>query len=143
MDADADIQARWRQIKGTLERAGYTGIPDSPDPTGTIVDHEDLPKIGIWIMPDNTLPGMLEDYLSYLVPDGDGLFDRARRCVSEIPVEERRFIESHLTKALIHTWLAWQDDPGTPFGQAITKRYFESDGPHVQGLLDWLTRLFA
>ena len=45
--------------------------------------------------------------------------------------------------SLIHTWLAWQDDPGRPFGQAVTKRYFDSDGPHVQGLLDWLTRLFA
>jgi len=57
--------------------------------------------------------------------------DRARRCVSEIPVEERRFVESYATKALIHTWLAWQDDPGTPLGQAITKRYFDADGPHV------------
>ncbi len=143
VDADADIQERWRQIRGTLERAGYTSIPDSPDPTGTIVDHDPLPRVGVWIMPDNTLPGMLEDYLSYLVPEGDALFERASRCVGEIPVEERRFIEAHFTKALIHTWLSWQDDPGTPFGQAITKRYFESDGPHVQGLLDWLTRLFA
>ena len=143
VDADADIQARWRQIKGTLERAGYTSIPDSPDPTGTIVDHEDLPRVGVWIMPDNTLPGMLEDYLSYLVPKGDGLFERAKRCVSEIPVEERRFIESYFTKAWIHTWLAWQDDPGTPLGQAITKRYFDADGPHVSALLAWLTRLFA
>jgi hypothetical protein len=143
VDADADIQARWRQIKGILERAGYISIPDSPDPTGTIVEHPDLPRVGVWIMPDNALPGVLEDYLSFLVPEGDVLFDRARRCVSEIPIEERRFIKSHFTKALIHTWLAWQDDPGTPFGQAITKRYFDSDGPHVQGLLDWLTRLFA
>jgi hypothetical protein len=94
-------------------------------------------------MPDNTLPGMLEDYLGYLVPPGDVLLDRARRCVSEIPVEERRFVETYATKALIHTWLAWQDDPGTPLGQAITKRYFDADGPHVNQLLAWLTRLFA
>jgi hypothetical protein len=108
-----------------------------------VIDHEDLPRVGVWDMPDNTLPGMLEDYLCFLVPAGDALFERAGRCVAEIPIDERRFAEAHLTKALIHTWLAWQDDPGTPLGQAITKRYFESEGPRVQGLLAWLTRLFA
>ena len=143
VDADADNQARWLEIKRTLERAGYNGIPDTPDPVGTVIDHVDLPRVGVWIMPNNTLPGMLEDYLCYLVPEGDTFFERARRCVDEIPVEERLFIAAHFTKALIHTWLAWQDDPGTPFGQAITKRYFDADGPRVQALLDWLTRLFA
>jgi hypothetical protein len=63
--------------------------------------------------------------------------------VDEIPVEERRFAAVHSVKALIHTWLAWQDDPGTPLGQAITKRYFDADAPHVDQLLAWLTRLFA
>jgi hypothetical protein len=143
VDADMDIQARWQAIKGILNRAGYAGTPDNPDPAGTIIHHEDLPRVGVWIMPNNTLPGMLEDYLRLLVPEGDVLFERARRCVDEIPEEERRFIAAHFTKALIHTWLAWQDDPGTPFGLAITKRYFDSDVPHVQGLLDWLSRLFA
>ena len=114
VDADADLQSRWQGIKRILERTGYDGIPDEPDRDGTILLHEDSPRVGIWIMPSNLLPGMLEDYLCYLVPEGDTLIDRARRCVDEIPVEERCFIESHLTKALIHTWLAWQDDPGTP-----------------------------
>lgn len=44
---------------------------------------------------------------------------------------------------MIHTWLAWQDDPGTPLGQAITKRYLDAEGPHVAAFLSWLTRLFA
>ena len=46
VDADADIQARWQEIKRTLERAGYTGMPDNPDLAGTIIDHEDLPRVG-------------------------------------------------------------------------------------------------
>jgi hypothetical protein len=71
------------------------------------------------------------------------LLDRARWCVDEIPGEERRFAEVHAVKALIHTWLAWQDGPGTPLGLAIAKRYFEPEGPHVHQLLAWLTRLFA
>jgi hypothetical protein len=143
VDADADIRTRWQEVKRLLNRAGYAGIPDDPDPAGTVVDHEDLPRVGIWIMPDNSLPGMLEDYLCFLVPAGDVLLDRARHCVSEIPADERRFVEAHATKALIHTWLAWREDPGTPLGQAITKRYFDPDCPHVSRLLAWLTRLFA
>jgi hypothetical protein len=143
VDADANVMARWQILKGTLNRAGYESAPDEPDPAGSIVDHEILPRVGVWIMPNNTLPGMLEDYLTFLVPAGDVLFERASRCISDIPVDERRFADVHSTKALIHTWLAWQEDPGTPLGLAITKRYFESDGPHVQAVLARLNRLFA
>lgn len=143
VNADVDIQSRWHEIKRTLIRARYGNVPSDPDPAGTVIDQEDLPRVGIWIMPNNVLPGMLEDYLCFLVPAGDALLDRARRCVDEIPAEERRFIHAHVTKALIHTWLAWQEKPGTPMGQAITKRYFDADGPHMTQLLAWLTRLFA
>jgi hypothetical protein len=143
VDADANAKIRWQFLKGTLNRAGYESTPDEPDPSGSIVDHEILPRVGVWIMPNNALPGMLEDYVRFFVPAGDLLFERAIRCVGEIPAEERRFAEHHSTKALIHTWLAWQEDPGTPLGLAITKRYFESDGPHVDAMLEWLRRLFV
>jgi hypothetical protein len=143
VDADANARVRWQSLKERLSRAGYGAVPDEPDPAGSIVDHEILPRVGVWIMPNNALPGMIEDYLTFLIPAGDVLFERANRCISDIPVEERRFADVHSTKALIHTWLAWQEDPGTPLGLAITKRYFESDGPHVQAVLAWLNRLFA
>ena len=69
VDADASIQSRWDSIKAILEKAGYPAVPDDPDPTGTVIDHEYLPRVGVWIMPDNSLPGMLEDYIRHLVPD--------------------------------------------------------------------------
>ena len=59
------------------------------------------------------------------------------------PKEERRFAEVHRSKALMHTWLAWQDDPGTPIGLAITKRYFDPETPHATAFVEWLSRLFA
>lgn len=118
-------------------------MPEVPDPSGTIIDDESLPRLGVWIMPDNVLPGMLEDYMAFLVPDGDPLLVRAGNCVDEIPAEERRFAAVHRSKALIHTWLSWQEDPGTPLGLAITKRYFESEARYVSEFLAWLTRLFA
>ncbi len=73
VDADEDIANRWRSIKGALRSAGYTDLPEQPDPTGTIVDHEDLPRLGVWIMPNNVLAGMLEDYMALLVPISDPL----------------------------------------------------------------------
>jgi len=94
-------------------------------------------------MPDNSMPGMLEDYLSFLVPPGDSLLELASHTLDAIPTEERRFADGHRSKALIHTWLAWQEDPGTPMGQAITKRYFAMDSRHISTFLNWLTRLFT
>lgn len=91
-------------------------------------------------MPDNTQAGILEDFLRWLVPDGDSLWDRAENCLNEIPPEERRF--PSLSKAHIHTWLAWQEEPGTLLGSAINKRYFNADAPQAQRLMAWIHTLF-
>ncbi len=47
-----------------------------------------------------------------------------------------------ISKALIHTWLAWQRKPGRPMGIAITARYLDPTAPHAQQLINWLRRLF-
>lgn len=46
------------------------------------------------------------------------------------------------TKAYLHTWLAWQEEPGKPMGQAITKKYVDAQAPHAQLLISWLRQLF-
>ncbi len=141
VDADSNIASRWASLKGILTNAGYLHVPNHPDPAGTVVEFEDYPRVGIWLMPDNVLPGMLEDYVTLLIPEGNALFGRVKQCVGEIPADERRC--RHDAKVYIHTWLAWQDDPGTPLGLAITKRYLNPQSPHVAKFLGWLTRLFA
>ncbi len=143
IDADTDIRSRWASIRTILVDAGYANIPDEPDPTGTVIADEFLPWVGVWIMPNNALPGMLEDYLTHLLPLGDSLLNRANRVLDEIPFEEQRFPARHRQKALIHTWLAWQESPGSPLGLAITQHYFSANSPQVDNLLAWLTRLFA
>jgi hypothetical protein len=143
VDADTDATARWHSLRDVLTRSGYDNVPDQPDPAGTVVVHEILPWVGIWIMPNNSLQGMIEDFLTFLVPENDSLIGRARACLNDIPIEERRFPVQHQTKALIYTWLAWQKEPGKPLYQAITKRYFDTEGPRVAAFLSWLTRLFA
>jgi hypothetical protein len=93
-------------------------------------------------MPDNQLPGMIEHFVEFLVPDGDPLWVQAAQCVAAIPATERRFAENHTIKAHVHTYLAWQSDPGTPLGLAITKRYLDANLPHAHRLIAWLRRLF-
>lgn len=143
IDADNDLVGVWNRTARILKTAGYSNIPAVPSPQGTIISEPGLPKFGIWIMPDNVLPGMLEHFISFLVPAGDKLWKQAQDCIDDISDVDRRFPPAHTIKAHIHTWLAWQSDPGTPFGLAITKKYLEPGSVPAQQLMDWITRLFS
>jgi hypothetical protein len=145
VDANTNLDARWTALRNILLRAGGRDIPAHPDPDGTVVAVEQPDRIltvGVWIMPDNTLPGMLENFIQFLVPPDDALWPRAEECVAQIPEPERRFPPERQIKAHVHTWLAWQEEPGTPLGLAITKRYLDADAPHAHQLMDWIRRLF-
>lgn len=52
-------------------------------------------------------------------------------------------LETLDVEAQLHTWLAWQEQPGTPLGLAITNRYFDANAPHAQQLIAWVRRLFS
>lgn len=80
VDADNDLESRWRSLKGILTRAGLA-TPDRPDPSGTVIDHEILPRVGVWLMPNNALPGMLEDYVGLLIPAGEAERERVARAL--------------------------------------------------------------
>lgn len=145
IDADTDVAARWRSLRDRLIRVGYTDVPNSPAPDGTILDPPPgtlLPRVGIWIMPDNQTKGILEDFLRFLLPAGSPLFDHVTASMATIPAGERRFSQLAEPKALIHTWLAWQEEPGKPLGTAITARYLDPAVAQVDVLVSWLNRLF-
>lgn len=142
VDADINLDSRWQALRARLAKAGYKTVPIRPANEGTIIQEEELPVVGIWLMPDNQLPGMLEDFVSFLVPLNDPLGARASECLQHIPPPERRFSDSHLAKAHVHTWLAWQEEPGTPLGSAISKRYFDAEAAHAKKLINWISKLF-
>jgi hypothetical protein len=141
IDADFDLAARWQSVKTNLTNIGYN-LPDAPNPEGTVIIREDGRMAGVWLMPNNQLPGMLEDFVRFLGTTGDSLWSIAENCLNEISEEHQRFIPNHRIKAHIHTWLAWQEGPGTPLGLAITKRYLDAGAPHGQQLMGWIRRLF-
>ncbi|MCX5647298.1 MAG: hypothetical protein NTZ17_21845 [Phycisphaerae bacterium] len=145
IDADTDLAARWRSLKDRLTKAGYENVPSDPVSTGTILNPPSdalLPRVGIWIMPDNQTRGILEDFLRFLVPQGSCLFEHVQSSVAAIPEGERRFSQLAQPKAIIHTWLAWQEEPGKPLGTAITARYLDPGVAQVDVLVSWLNKLF-
>lgn len=142
VDADTDVAARWQALRDRLIRSGYSTVPKTPDPSGTIIKEEGRPIVGIWLMPDNTIPGMLENFVSFLIPPDDLLWPMAEDALQKVIEKDCRFRETYHMKARLHTWLAWQEEPGKPMGQAITKHYLKADAPHAKRLMTWIRQLF-
>lgn len=144
VDANGDVAARWAAIRDLLREEAYTGVPDRPVPGGVVLPGPPgRPRFGAWIMPDNASPGMLEDFAGALVPADDFLWSYAAEVIDAIPGEHRRFTPNQRSKAQIHTWLAWQEGPGSPMGQAITKGDLDATAPDAQRFVGWLRRLFV
>ncbi len=145
LDADTDLASRWAELKHRLDGAGYDGVLEEPGAEGTILTPPSdtlLPRFGVWLMPDNKSKGILEDFLRFLIPPASQLFEHAKSSVGSIPPGERRFGQTAEPKAIIHTWLAWQREPGKPLGTAITARFLDPNVPQVDSLVGWLKRLF-
>lgn len=144
LDADENLGRRWQAVADRLVNEGYTSVPGVPDRNGTIIDEFDKPKVGIWLMPDNQLPGMLEDFVLNLIPQDDALRPKAERILAEIEEQDlHRYALIHHQKALIHTWLAWQRNPGQPMGQAITAHTLGRNEATAQSFVNWLNALFG
>lgn len=145
LDADKNLQRCWQAVAHRLQQAGYGHLPAAPTRDGLVIEAPEntlLPRVGIWLMPDNQNDGILEGFLRDLVPAGDPLFAHVEQSVDRIPDGQRRFDDLKKPKAKIHTWLAWQDEPGKPLGQAISARYLDPDLPAADVFADWLDRTF-
>jgi hypothetical protein len=136
------MRARWDSVSNVLKKQGYD-VPALPSRCGVIIDCAGMPKIGVWIMPDNNTAGILEDFVSLLIPAGDLLLNEVDCSLDGIEAKKlNKYKDTHKAKARIHTWLAWQQEPGTPMGQAITKTYLDTNQQLCRSFVDWVNRLF-
>lgn len=144
VDADEAPANRWMSLQNELNKSRIA-IPKDPVNDGLILI-EDLPaqlqRVGIWMMPDNKASGMLETFLSTMVDAGNPVWLHAEKATDEAKRIGASFNNLHKDKARVHTWLAWQDPPGMPFGTAITARCFESDSSAALSFVRWFKRLF-
>lgn len=141
VDADSDIKNRWISLKSTLELLGFV-LPIEIPVEGLIAKNNGI-TVGVWIMPNNNLNGMLEDFISFLVPKDDKLLPIVTSTLNDIEAKNlNSYPLIHKSKAIIHTWLSWQEDPGTPMGLSITKRYLNTNVQTCEKLMNWLNNLF-
>lgn len=146
VDANSNLSARWDSLKNKIINKGGENIPHMPLPGGTIITlnqpYRKL-QVGVWLMPDNKTPGILEDFASFLIPEKtEPLWQHAKESVDNIPKGHQYFTNVAIPKAQIHTWLAWQEEPGTPLGQAITARFLNANAALALQLIDWVKNVF-
>jgi len=142
VDADLRPEERFRAIRDSLRRQDLAP-PDVLNPNGVLFEGLSAEKrVGIWVMPDNEAHGMLEDFIAALVPDDDPCWEYACEAAVEAKRKGAPYPESAAAKAQAHTWLAWQAEPGLPFGTAIKARYFDANHDLAQRFAEWFTRLF-
>lgn len=146
IDAETDNKATWQKIKSRIEKTGrYNNIPNSLPANGLILqaNQSTHPRLGVWIMPNNKTDGMLEDFVSLLAGDGNTLMQESElvlKSLEERNIEEYKQV--HRAKAKIHTFLAWQDEPGHPMGTAITARILDAGAKEADIFVEWIKRLF-
>lgn len=140
-DANSDPTRRWQSLTNAMARIDEVNLPDTPPEDGWTGDVS-LPDrevtVGIWMMPNNADQGAVEDFLLRLIPEDDSLLPIAEACLEEVPEE----VQPDQSKALVRTWLAWQEEPGRPLGPAVTEGYFDLEADLAQRFLDWICRLF-
>jgi hypothetical protein len=142
---DADMNLEKRQSENIKEVGKYYTIQKKDfTKTGLIIQPALEQKFGVWIWPDNEKNGILEDLYLQLVQDGDLLLGEAKRVVGNLPnIEPIRFRPQHISKAIVHSWLAWQDNPGAPIGASLQRSNIDLSKPIIQNFKNWLKNLYT
>lgn len=144
VDVDAQPGGRWQALCDRVAQAGVA-LPAQPDPDGTRVAGR-LPgtELGLWLMPDNRTSGTLEHFVETLVPAADPCWSDAQHSARQAQARygEKGCAEVDLQKSGLYTWLAWQREPGRPFGTALTAHFLGHDSPQALAFVGWFQRLF-
>ena len=142
VDANGNAHGQWRRVRNRC-RGHFPSLPVEIPAEGLQVAHATGPRFGVWIMPDNRQTGALEDFLAQLVPiKSNRLFTLAEHCAEEAAERGATFKPTYLTKAAIHTWLAWQDEPGKSLHQAVHHRVLDPEKAESKPFVSWFRRLF-
>ncbi len=143
LDADSPLLDRWHAVRDRLRRAGVDA-PDKPAAQG-FVGHSSTFRstVGVWLMPDNQHDGKLETLLKTLIDEHDVLIDHATKATNTATGLGAKFPKVDHIKAVIHTWLAWQEEPGRPYGTAIRAKYFRHESPAAVAFVAWFKRLYG
>ena len=144
LDANSSLQARWDAMTARLRELDLE-VPDAIPPAGFVGESPTYrARVGVWLMPDNQREGALEHFLETLINKADPLIEHARGSTERARELGARYPDNDngVRKAVLHAWLAWQENPGLPYGSAIRTRYFRHDSPVAGRFVTWFRRVF-
>ncbi len=103
---------------------------------------------GLWVMPDNSSNGYLEDFASSVAVAAER--DRALFAwgSAESVLNNAHggppfsFKTHHLVKAGIGTWFAWSDPPRMNLGTAVSRGLLDLNHTNFQALKAWINLLY-
>jgi hypothetical protein len=141
-DADGAADERWAQVRARLS-VKLSGLPDALDSSGFVHVEKGFPRVGVWLMPNNTGPGMLETMLLGARKKAPvELSLHARESLLKACSIGAQLKEPHYDKGELHTWLAWQDPPGMQIHVAVKAGLLESLSPAVTSFVTWIRKLY-
>ncbi|HRI51871.1 MAG TPA: hypothetical protein PLW65_16960 [Pseudomonadota bacterium] len=143
VDADEDPESCWRRLRERCLSL-CSELPATLPTEGLVCETNLGVRLGIWVMPDNKGPGMLETFLATLrIAESDGVWQHAQAACKTAAELGAPFKSAHRDKALIHTWLSWQDPPGAQLHQAVRIGSLDPKSPQAAVFVAWFRRLFA
>ena len=143
LDANSSLASRWAAASSRLMALGVKTPAEVP-PDGFIAEVSRYrTRVGTWIMPDNQREGTLESFLEGLVRENDMLLPHAKISTQGARGLHASFPDRLVAKAELHAWLAWQEEPGLPYGSAIRARYFGHDSQAARSFVAWFCCLFG
>lgn len=138
VDADDNLQFRWNDVAHALGIAGID-LPPEPEAGGTVIPG--IPRLGIWVMPDNKSAGELEDFIYRMIPQPDPIWPKAERFIDDISADDRKFPEHKSLRAKVHAWMATRSRP-RPMWSGIEGGDLALED-NSTAFLNWLRRLFG
>ena len=138
IDADSSLSKCYEEVKQELKK--YDNLPSEFPKEGLIIEQECLPKLGIWIMPNNKDKGTLEDfYLQLTDINTDFIEDVIKKAKYR---NLTSFKPQHRNKAIVQTYFAWQDRPGAPLKDSLNRVELDNNKDIAIAFKKWLTDLF-
>lgn len=145
VDANGNAAGRWDAIRQRCvsELPDMADLPEQIPEDGFVRERQDGSWFGVWIMPDNRHQGALEEFLLGLIPDDDAeLVQYARHSVDGARERGAPLRDVEVTKSVVHTFLAWQENPGPQLHEAVMRRLLDPRHPQSQPFITWFTRMF-
>ncbi len=143
LDADDKGAHRRFQALRSLCLELFPSLPQILPETGLVVENDDGKRFGFWVMPDNRAQGIMEDFLTPLVPASQApVWDVAGQSV-EVAVSAGANCSGQRKKAQLFTFLAWQEEPGRSPGQALMKKHLDPFAPQASAFVAWFKMLFG